>query len=161
MLKPPPLKIFRIDRSIPLPLYATEGSVAMDMYSRTNVEILPGEFARIPLNVVLVDYDPGVHPILVARSSLPEKKNLIVANSIGLIDRDYAGKNDELQLLVFHLITRECVMDDKWNVPVVIHRGERIAQVELIYYQRPQIVEVFEVEQRSRGGLGSTEGYFK
>lgn len=156
----PTLKIYRIDRSLPFNSYATDGSVAIDLYARETVEIYPGSIEKVPLNLVLVDMPVGYHAIVASRSSLPLKKGLIIANGIGIIDRDYCGQNDEIAILLHYPITKEHLEHPELLYePVVISRGEKIAQLEIIRYLRPEIVEVFEVDTRSRGGFGSTGGY--
>jgi dUTPase len=42
------IKIKRIDKSLPLPAYQTEGAVAFDLYSRIDCVILPKTVERLP-----------------------------------------------------------------------------------------------------------------
>jgi len=156
--------ITRLDKDIPLPKYQTTGAVAFDLCSAKDVEILPGTSAQVPTGVIIDVSDlPGVHVEVLPRSSLFKKKKLILANSVGTVDRDYAGGEDEIFLFVFAPLTREHILNpEKLNEPIRIYRGERLAQARLTCFVRAEIVELEKPRQKvSRGGCGSTEGYIK
>ena len=84
--------------------------------------------------------------MLASRSSLPLKKNLIVANGIGVIDQDYHGERDEVSLQVLNFSKKDVVVD----------RGERIAQAILVKIEIAGIKQVKKARKKSRGGFGST-----
>ncbi len=141
------VNIKRIDKDLPLPIYQTEGSVAFDIASRTDLEILPGELARIPSNII-VQTPPGYMLLLVPRSSLPAKKpGLIIPHGIGIIDQDYCGPEDELLFQVYN-VGKELVN---------IKRGERVAQAVFVKIAQAELEEVKEVAVASRGNFGSTD----
>jgi dUTP pyrophosphatase len=136
--------ITRIDPSLPLPRYATEGAAGFDFYCRVTTEVGPGETARVPSNVIIAV--PENHVLVVAlRSSTPRSKGLIIPNGIGVIDRDYRGPEDEIGILVHNIR----------SVPVTVERGERIAQGLLLPVQSVEWEEGPPGVQ-SRGGFGST-----
>lgn len=139
------LNIKRIDQSLPLPSYQTKGSVGFDLYARETVKISPFKPTLIPLNTI-VKIPKGYMLLLACRSSLPLKKGLMVANGVGIIDQDYCGEEDELKLQVINFT----------NKPVVVGKGERIAQGILVKIARPKIKEVKKMKKKSRGGFGST-----
>src|SRR3990167_9022245 len=114
------VKIKRIDKSLPLPIYHTKGSVGFDFYAREEVKIAPGETILVPLNIIM-KVPKGYLLSLVPRSSTP-KKGLMVTNSPGTIDQDYHGEEDELRLWVYNFTKKK----------VLIERGERICQGLLI-----------------------------
>jgi len=160
----PKVYITRVDKTVPLPEYQTDGSVAFDLCAAENMEILPGTTAQIPTGVVIDVSDiPGVHVQVFPRSSLFKHKRLLIANSTGIVDRDYRGSDDEIFLFVFAPLTREHILSPKkLNEPIRIHRGERLAQARLTCFVRAEIVELERPRQsESRGGCGSTEGYVK
>lgn len=136
------IKLF--DESLALPGYASAGAAAVDLVARIEVEIPPGEVARVPLNIAL-QLPPQHFALLAARSSL-HKKGLMLANGIGIGDYDYRGDNDEYQAALYNFTAK----------PVTVARGERLVQ--LLILKRPQIE--FEVhknlESPDRGGFGST-----
>lgn len=140
------VKIKRIDKSLPLPIYETAGAVCFDLYARESVEVKPGELARVKLNVV-VETPKGYMLMLVPRSSLPAKKpGLIYPHGVGVIDQDYRGPNDEIMLQIKNV----------GNETILIEKGERIAQAGFVRMDRAELEEVEKVATESRGGFGST-----
>lgn len=140
--------IKRVDKELPLPRHETDGAVAFDLIVRTSATIEPGDMARIPTNIIVCT-PPGYMFMVAPRSSLPQKKNLIIPNSIGVIDQDYCGPTDEVTVQL-------------WNIgkkPSTVERGERIAQGIFIKIERAEWKEVDEMTKPSRGGYGTTGGY--
>ncbi len=136
--------IKRIDTSLPLPTYATAGSVGFDLLCREDTEIAPRMLGRIPANVI-VQTPPGYLLLLTMRSSTPQRKGLLIPNGVGIIDQDYCGEGDELMVLVYNF-REEAVM---------VRRGERIAQGIFIPIVRVTWNEADKMRQ-GRGGFGST-----
>lgn len=134
----------RIDRTLPLPSYHTKGATCFDLTARVDTTIEAGRFGRIPLNVAIAP--PKNYWVLLAVRSSTHKTALIPANGLGIIDEDFAGDNDEYQLLVYNT-------DSK---PVTVTRGTRIAQATLMPKITPIIEEVDHLTSPSRGGIGST-----
>lgn len=140
------IKIKLIDTSLPLPSYQTEGSVAFDLYARESVVIPPFTPTIIPANVV-IQVPKGYFLMIASRSSTPLKKNLMVANGIGVIDEDYHGDTDEIGVQVLNFSQKE----------VTVEKGERIAQTLLIQIAKVVDFEVVDsIKSESRGGFGST-----
>ncbi len=139
------LKLKRIDKSLPLPSYQTKGSVGFDLYARETVKIKPFTPTLVPLNTI-AKIPKGYMLIIASRSSIPLKKGLMLANSVGIIDQDYCGEKDEIKALVLNFTKKT----------VVVKKGERIAQGILVKIARPEIKEVEKMEKKSRGGFGST-----
>lgn len=136
--------IKRIDTSLPLPAYATAGSVGFDLVCREDIEILPRTIELIPGNVI-VRIPEGYFLLLSLRSSTPRRKGLLIPNGVGIIDQDYCGEGDELRVQVYNF-SEEAVQ---------VKRGERIAQGVFIPVMRVNWDEVSEVG-KGRGGFGST-----
>lgn len=141
------LQVKRINKSLPLPRYHTKGSVAFDLYARVNTTIPPFKPTIIPLNLIVKV--PKNHFLMLAcRSSLPMKKNLFVANSVGIIDQDYHGNNDEIGLQVINFSTNK----------VQVKKGDRIAQALLVKITKAlPFAEKKVLSTKSRGGWGSTD----
>ena len=139
------VRIKRIDPTLPLPRYATAGAVAFDLCARTTVTIAPRETARVPCNVV-IEVPPGYALIVASRSSTPVRKGLLKANGVGIIDQDYCGDTDEIQALFYNVT----------GAPVIVERGERIAQALLVPTPRVAWEEVTQFGTDDRGGFGST-----
>ncbi len=137
--------IKRIDDSLPLPSYQTEGSVFFDLAVRETTEIAPQSIGLIPLNIVVATPE-GYLFLLVPRSSTPIKKGLLIPNGIGVIDQDYCGNEDEVKLLAYNFN----------GEAVTVERGERIAQAGFVRVDRATWQEVESMPGASRGGFGST-----
>lgn len=138
------VNIKRIDTDLPLPTYATAGSVGFDLLCREDTEIEPRTIELIPCNVI-VRIPDGYMLLLALRSSTPRRKGLLIPNGIGIIDQDYCGEGDELKAQVLNF--RE--------EAVLVKRGERIAQAVFIPIMRVQWNEVSDMGM-GRGGFGST-----
>lgn len=138
--------ITRIDKTLPLPQYQTSGSFAFDFIAREPINIAPKSIALIPSNVIIQCPD-NLALLVLPRSSMPRKKHLRFPHSIGLIDQDYCGPQDEIMIQV------ENMSDEN----VSVDRGERIAQGLFVKTETIQFVESDETTQTSsRGGFGST-----
>lgn len=138
------VKIKLFDSNLPLPEYKSSGAAALDLYSRIDMAIEPGQVAYVPLNVAL-QIPEGFFVLLSARSSL-QKKGLMMANGVGIGDYDYRGDGDEYKAALYNFSKKA----------VQIEKGERLVQ--MVVLQREKItldqLEIFEAEDR--GGFGST-----
>ena len=140
------VKIKRIDRSLPLPRYETTGSVGFDLLCRKSVDVLPQNIALIPANVI-IETPPGYMLLVTLRSSTPRKRGLLIPHGIGVIDQDYCGDGDEIQIQVYNFTSQS----------VLIERGDRIAQGIFVRIDCMDWYEVEQMDQNTRGGFGSTD----
>ena len=138
------VKIKRFDKDLPLPVYKTAGAAGMDVAAREAVEVPPRGLAYVPLNIA-VHAPKGYFMILVARSST-HKKGLWMANGIGIMDPDYSGDEDEYKAVYYNFTDQ----------PVLIDKGERIAQIVCVKMATPVIEEVSQMPNKTRGGFGTT-----
>jgi len=139
------VEIQRVDTSLPLPQYESKGAVGFDLITRETTIVEPGSIALVPSNVI-VRVPEGHMLIITPRSSLPRKKGLVCPHSIGIIDQDYHGTEDELLVQVQN-ISQE---------PVTVERGERIAQGLFVRVDQAKWNEVDDHGAETRGGFGST-----
>lgn len=139
------IKLKRIDKTLEMPEYKTKGSVGFDLTVREETQVLPFEVKLIPLNLV-VKVPKGYGLFLFSRSSVPGKKGLIVANSVGVIDQDYNGEEDELKLSVLNITKKK----------VLVEKGERICQGIFLKLAIAKFTEVKKMSKESRGGFGTT-----
>ncbi|HLQ28682.1 MAG TPA: dUTP diphosphatase [Ktedonobacteraceae bacterium] len=140
--------IKRIDTDIPLPTYATAGSVGFDLLCREDTEVAPRKLGLVPANVI-VHTPPGYMLLITLRSSTPRRKGLLAPHGVGIIDQDYCGEGDELMLQVYNFR----------DEAVMVKRGERIAQGMFVPIVRVNWNEVNDTGQgwgQGRGGFGST-----
>lgn len=134
----------RVDPTLPLPTYATEGAVGFDLICREHTEIAAHQLGRVPGNVI-VTTPPGYMLLITLRSSTPKRKGLLMPHGVGVVDQDYCGEGDELLMPVYNFR----------DETVVVQRGERIAQGIFVPIMRVTWHEVDEVGL-ARGGFGST-----
>lgn len=139
------VKIKRVDKSLPLPKYETDGSVGFDLIARTETVIEPQSLGFVPSNIIM-EVPAGFMLLISLRSSTPRKKGLSIPHGIGVIDHDYCGPEDEIKVQVYNF-TKETVK---------IERGERIAQGVLVHIDKIQWEETDNIKDQSRGGFGST-----
>ena len=144
------VNIKRIDKELPLPKYETEGSVGFDLICRRQLILEPGTIGLIPANVV-VEVPVGYMLIIAPRGSTARKFGLIIPNSIGIIDTDYCGDDDELQIQVWNFTDSRVTVD----------RGDKIAQGVIVKVGEAIFNEVDKMSDESRGGFGSTDDPLK
>jgi dUTP pyrophosphatase len=141
------INIHRLDDSLPLPKYETKGSFAFDFLARETTIIQPKNLGLIPGNVI-VQCPENLALMVLPRSSTFRKKSLIFPHSVGLIDADYCGAEDEIMIQVFNFS----------DEIITIQRGEKIAQGLFIQTAKVDFSEVsVETLGESRGGFGSTD----
>lgn len=141
------LRITRLDSTIPLPAYGTAGSAAFDLMAAHDQTIAPRSIALIGTGLV-IEVPAGYFLAILARSSTPLKRGLMVANGIGVIDPDYAGPADEVKVQLLNIT----------DTPVEVRRGDRLAQGLVLAAPRVEWDEVATTRAESRGGFGSTGG---
>lgn len=141
------IRITRLREDIPLPSYATDGSVAFDLASSEAMTIDPKSLVFAPTGLIIAT-PPGYALIIAARSSLYKKKGLVLRNGIGVIDQDFCGKDDELKIFLYN----------NTDAPVQIEKGERLAQGFFVPILKAEWEEG-PAQEQSRGGWGSTGGY--
>lgn len=139
------VQIKRLDPTLPLPVYHSTGACAFDIYARSTTLIAAGGYARIPSNLIIRVPDGYVLQVSL-RSSTPKKYTLLGPNAPGIIDQDYCGPEDEIQVAVYNY----------GKVPATIERGQRFAQGTFVKIDRAEWHEVEKVTAVSRQGFGST-----
>lgn len=133
-------------KDLPLPKYATSGSAGMDLIAAVekDLTLMPGERSLVPTGIRIAvpeGYEAQVRP----RSGLAIKYGLALVNSPGTIDSDYRGP---VQVIIINL----------GGEPIIIQRGDRIAQMVICPVTRAEMVEVDCLPEtiRGDGGFGHT-----
>lgn len=139
------VKIKRIDKNLPLPVYETGGSVGFDILAREDTLVEAKSIALVPGNII-VEVPTSYMLIIASRSSTPHKKGLTPPHGFGIIDHDYCGPADEIKIQVYNFK----------DEPVTVLRGEKIAQGVFVHIDKFDWEEVDEIRAESRGGFGST-----
>ncbi len=138
------LHIKRFDKNLPLPEYKTKGAVCFDCHAREEVVVAPKSAALVPLNIAVKP--PKNHFVLLAARSSFYKRGLLAPNGVGIGDEDYCGEEDEYKFPVFNFT----------DAPIVIPRGDRVAQMLILPYSKMHLKEVPKMKNKSRGGFGTT-----
>lgn len=140
----PVVKFKKIHADAQIPRYQTDGAAGMDVVACNDepITLWPGAVQVIPLGFA-IELPEGYEAQIRPRSGL-SKKGISVANSPGTIDSDYRGVNG--------VILRN--MGDM----MIIHKGDRIAQMVITRVAKAEIVEAEELSDTARGagGFGST-----
>jgi dUTP pyrophosphatase len=138
--------IRRLRPDIELPRYQTPGAAGFDLAASEDVLVQPGQVVLVPTGLV-IQAPPGHFLAIVARSSTPMKRGLMVANGVGIVDEDYCGPADEVKIEVVNFTQQ----------PVKVSRGDRLAQGLFIPVVRAEWREADgELREGSRGGFGAT-----
>jgi dUTP pyrophosphatase len=141
-----PVSIRRVRPGAELPRYQTDGAAGFDLAACEDMTVRPGEVTLVPTGLV-IRTPPGHFLAIVARSSTPLKRGLMVANGVGVVDSDYCGPADEVKIEVVNFTQQ----------PVRIARGDRLAQGLFIPVVRAQWEETdADLREVSRGGFGAT-----
>jgi dUTP pyrophosphatase len=138
----------RLDPGLPVPAYARHGDAGVDLHTTADVTLAPGERALVGTGVAIalpLGYAGFVHP----RSGLAARSGLSIVNAPGTVDSGYRGE------------IRVCLINLDPRTELVLHRGDRIAQ---LVVQRVEVARFVEVDvlpesERGIGGHGSTGGH--
>ena len=138
--------IKRLDPSIELPEYKTDGASGMDLlaFLKKPISVKPKTSSLVPtgLSVAFSDnYEIQIRP----RSGLAAKNNISVLNTPGTIDSDYRG---EIKVIIYN----------HGNSDFIINNGDRIAQMVLSPVVKMELEENNDLPKtiRGEGGFGST-----
>jgi dUTP pyrophosphatase len=133
-----------LDRELPIPSPAHIGDAAVDLHSRIDVTLRPGERASVPTGLA-VGIPEGHAGLVLPRSGHAIRLGVGVVNGPGLIDSGYRGEVSVI--LINH-----------GAETVRFTRGERIAQLAVVPV--PVVlwnqVETLDDTERGSGGFGST-----
>ena len=138
--------IKKLDPSVKLPEYKTDGASGMDLiaFVKDTINVRPKTSSLISTGLSVAfseDYEIQIRP----RSGLAAKNNISVLNTPGTIDSDYRG---ELKIILFN----------HSNKNFVINNNDRVAQMILTPIIKMELEETNELPEsiRGDGGFGST-----
>lgn len=137
------------DKSINLPIRKTKFSAGYDIEAAEDCIIPSFKRGQKPTLVKtgLKAYMPDDEMLLLYnRSSNPGKKGLILANSVGVVDKDYYGNQDNDGHIMFAFYN---IKDED----VEIKKGDAIGQA---IFQKYFVTDNDKTEGIREGGFGST-----
>jgi dUTP pyrophosphatase len=138
--------IKKLDSSVELPSYKTNGASGMDLMAFINEPIIlkPQNSCLVPTGISVAfpnEFEIQIRP----RSGLAAKNNISVLNTPGTIDSDYRG---EIKVILYN----------HGNTDFVINNKDRIAQMILTPVIKMYLEETDTLPEtvRGEGGFGST-----
>ena len=136
------VKIQRINKDFPLPVYATDGSACVDLMANIDkpLEMHQDRPYKI-LTGIALSLPQLYGAFVMPRSGLALKHGVTVVNTPGTIDSDFRGEISVI--LINHRI-----------VPFTIEPGMRIAQLTVMPVPRILWDEVDELDETARGKDG-------
>lgn len=137
-------KVSRID-NVKLPERATANSAGYDFFAPEDVTLPAKQLTRI-MTGVKCELRPYMYLLLANRSSNPSKRNLFLANGVGIIDADYYNNPDNEGEIGFEFYNNS-------DESVEIKKDEKIGQGIINIYNR---VENDNTTGSRAGGFGST-----
>jgi dUTP pyrophosphatase len=136
----------KLDSSVELPSYKTDGASGMDLMAFINepINLKPYTSCLVPTGISVAfsgEFEIQIRP----RSGLAAKNSISVLNTPGTIDSDYRG---EIKVILFN----------HGNNDFLINNKDRIAQMVLTPVVKMDLEETNDLPNtvRGKGGFGST-----
>lgn len=152
------VKIYKCHPDAVVPQIQEPDAAGFDLHAIEGFSLYPWQ--RIVVGTGLVVQPPdGYHTEVLLRSGMAYKHNIMLINGVGLIDRSYAGANDELKVMLYRAPLANVgpeLLDIRSGEPVQFKKGDRIAQLVFRKTERFELVEVDTAPGDNRGGFGST-----
>lgn len=133
-------------KNLKLPKRATVGSAGYDFYAPCDFTLNPGETIKIPTGIRSFIHEGWVLQIF-PRSGLGFKYRLQLNNTVGIIDSDYYGSDNEGHIFI------KLTNDSNEGKILTLKKGEGFAQGIFLPFG---ICEDDEVSEIRNGGFGST-----
>jgi len=138
--------IKKLDPSVELPAYKTDGASGMDLmaFIKEPITLKPKSSCIVPTGLSVAfsnNFEIQIRP----RSGLAAKNNISVLNTPGTIDSDYRG---ELKVILFN----------HGNNDFLINNKDRVAQMILASVIKIDLEQTNDLPEtiRGEGGFGST-----
>jgi len=136
----------KLDSSVELPSYKTDGASGMDLMAFINepINLKPYTSCLVPTGISVAfsdEFEIQIRP----RSGLAAKSSISVLNTPGTIDSDYRG---EIKVILFNHGSNDFLINNK----------DRIAQMVLTPVVKMDLEENDDLPNtvRGKGGFGST-----
>ena len=138
--------IKKLDPSVELPAYKTNGASGMDLmaFIKEPINLKPHTSFLVPTGISVAfpnEFEIQIRP----RSGLAAKNNISILNTPGTIDSDYRG---EIKVILFNHGDKDFLINNK----------DRIAQMILTPVIKMTLEEIKDLPEtiRGEGGFGST-----
>lgn len=134
------------DAKISIPKRSTEMSAGYDFYMPCDVKIWPGQTITV-LSDICVKLPQNTFLMCVVRSSIGIKKHLRLQNSVGIVDADFYGNENNFGNISIGL-------HNYGSEAVELKMGEKVIQGIIMQYNFFES-EIKPIEKR-KSGIGST-----
>ena len=138
--------IKKLDPTVELPAYKTDGASGMDLMARLKepISLKPNSSCLVPTGIAVAfssDFEIQIRP----RSGLAAKNRISILNTPGTVDSDYRG---EIKVILFNHGENNFLINNK----------DRIAQIILTPIIKMELEETNDLPEtiRGEGGFGST-----
>lgn len=135
----------KLSGATPAPAYAKPGDAAFDLFLNIeeSITLQPDQTVKVGCGIAM-EIPEGHFGFVVPRSSL-SKRNLLLANTVGIIDSGYRG---EIMAVIRNVGT----------TPEVLNPQDRLFQMAIVPFTQVQFQQVTELSATARGegGFGST-----
>lgn len=138
------VRIKKVHPDAIIPQYQTVGSVGVDFHTIDDVTVKPGQLKLIRTGLAVAT-PPGFMFMACPRSSTYKNFGLVMVNSVGIIDQDYCGNDDEISLPMININDYDSYLK----------KGTRFGQAIFVKIGRFAFQERNDMGE-SRGGYGST-----
>ena len=138
------LRVSKLDPRAIMPAYQTPGALGFDI-ALLEPLIVPARGSAFGRTGLGFGVPAGYGLFIFPRSSIFKNQGLMLANSVGVIDEDFCGAQDELKLHFYN----------PSDADIPLEAGRRLVQGVILPVLIPTLVEG-EPGPLSRGGLGST-----
>lgn len=132
------IKIKRLDKDLPVPVYAYKGDAAFDLLSREEIEVVSGGWKEVPTGIAL-EIPDGYAGLIWDKSGIAIKNGIKTLG--GVIDAGYRG---EVKVGIVNLSDKAYKFE----------KGQRVAQMIIQKIEQVEFVEVSELSETDRGGKG-------
>ena len=139
-------KIEKIYEEIRMPVRATVGSAGYDFYSPLDFVLTPGQTIKIPTGI-RARIEDGWVLMIFPRSGLGFKYRIQLDNTVGVIDSDYYGSDNEGHIFI------KITNDSNEGRTLSLKKGDGFAQGVFLPYGVTSDDETAAVRN---GGFGST-----
>jgi len=139
-------KIQKIYEEIRMPVRATVGSAGYDFYSPLDFVLTPGQTIKIPTGI-RARIEDGWVLMIFPRSGLGFKYRIRLDNTVGVIDSDYYGSDNEGHIFI------KITNDSNEGRTLSLKKGDGFAQGVFLPYGVTSNDETAAVRN---GGFGST-----
>ncbi len=139
-------KILKIYEEIRMPERATVGSAGYDFYSPLDFVLEPGQTIKIPTGI-RAKIEDGWVLMIFPRSGLGFKFRIQLNNTVGIIDSDYYGSDNEGHIFI------KITNDSNEGKTLSLKKGDGFAQGVFLPYG---VTSDDEAAALRNGGFGST-----